>query len=100
MLQDIINQRKELFRKEKEHIKKRYVAISRQLENLDPSSPMYTKLLGMKEKLTVQLYSSDMEQERKLSDLEKRIRDVETERGYQFESEEDKKNGGRVDIAL
>lgn len=91
MLQDIINQRKELFRKEKEHIKKRYVAISRQLENLDPASPMYTKLLGMKEKLTVQLYSSDMEQERKLSDLEKRIRDVETERGYQFESEEDKK---------
>lgn len=91
MLQDIINQRKELFRKEKEHIKKRYVAISRQLENLDPESPMYTKLLGMKEKLTVQLYSSDMEQERKLSDLEKRIRDVETERGYQFESEEDKK---------
>lgn len=91
MLQDIINQRKELFRKEKEHIKKRYVAISRQLENLDPASPMYTKLLGMKEKLTVQLYSSDMEQERKLSDLEKRIRDVETERGYQFESKEDKK---------
>lgn len=91
MLQDIINQRKELFRKEKEHIKKRYVAISRQLENLDPASPMYTKLLGMKEKLTVQLYSSDMEQERKLSDLEKRIRDVETERGYQFESEADKK---------
>ena len=91
MLQDIINQRKELFRKEKEHIKKRYVAISRQLENLDPASPMYTKLLGMKEKLTVQLYSSDIEQERKLSDLEKRIRDVETERGYQFESEEDKK---------
>lgn len=91
MLQDIINQRKELFRKEKEHIKKRYVAISRQLENLDPASPMYTKLLGMKEKLTVQLYSSDMEQERKLSDLEKRIRDVETERGYQFESETDKK---------
>lgn len=91
MLQDILNQRKELFRKERESIKKRYVAISKQLESLDPASPMYTKLLAMKEKLTVQLYSKDMEQETKLSDLEKRIRDVETERGYQFSDEEEKK---------
>lgn len=91
MLQDIINQRKELFRKEREHIKKRYIAISKQIENLDPASPMYTKLLAMKEKLTVQLYSKDMEQENKISALEKRINEVESERGYQFSSEEEKK---------
>lgn len=98
MLQDILNQRKELFQKEREHIKKRYIAISKQIENLDPASPMYTKLLAMKEKLTVQLYSKDMEQENKISALEKRINEVESERGYQFSSEEEKKNGGRVDI--
>jgi hypothetical protein len=91
MLQDILNQRKELFQKEREHIKKRYIAISKQIENLDPASPMYTKLLAMKEKLTVQLYSKDMEQENKISALEKRINEVESERGYQFSSEEEKK---------
>lgn len=91
MLQDILNQRKELFQKEREHIKKRYIAISKQIENLDPVSPMYTKLLAMKEKLTVQLYSKDMEQENKISALEKRINEVESERGYQFSSEEEKK---------
>lgn len=52
---------------------------------------MYTKLLAMKEKLTVQLYSKDMEQENKISALEKRINEVESERGYQFSSEEEKK---------
>lgn len=91
MLQDILNQRKELFQKEREHIKKRYIAISKQIENLDPASPVYTKLLAMKEKLTVQLYSKDMEQENKISALEKRINEVESERGYQFSSEEEKK---------
>ena len=91
MLQDILNQRKELFQKEREHIKKRYIAISKQIENLDPASPMYTKLLAMKEKLTVQLYSKDIEQENKISALEKRINEVESERGYQFSSEEEKK---------
>lgn len=91
MLQDILNQRKELFQKEREHIKKRYIAISKQIENLDPASPMYTRLLAMKEKLTVQLYSKDMEQENKISALEKRINEVESERGYQFSSEEEKK---------
>ena len=91
MLQDILNQRRELFQKEREHIKKRYIAISKQIENLDPASPMYTKLLAMKEKLTVQLYSKDMEQENKISALEKRINEVESERGYQFSSEEEKK---------
>ena len=83
--------RQELFQKEREHIKKRYIAISKQIENLDPASPMYTKLLAMKEKLTVQLYSKDMEQENKISALEKRINEVESERGYQFSSEEEKK---------
>lgn len=73
---EILQQRKELFRREKEELKRRYISVTRQLDNLSPDSPSYARLLKEKESLTVQLYSKDLEHEKKIEYLEKRVQEL------------------------
>lgn len=77
---DILEQKKQLFAEERAKIKKKYIQVSKQLDHVDPTNPLYAKLLAEKEQLTIQLYGKDMEFERKITQLTKRLSKVEEDK--------------------
>ena len=83
-MREILNQRKALFQSEKEALRKQYINICRQISNLSPDSPSYTKLLRQKEQLTVKMYSKESEFENRIAYLQKRVEEL-------GEEEEEKK---------
>ena len=93
-MMDILEQKRQLFAEERAKIKRKYIQVSKQLDHIDPYNPLYAKLLAEKEQLTIQLYGKDIEFEKKIEQLTKKLSKLEDIQEERSEPEEfDRKKG-------
>ena len=80
---DLLKERREIFTRERNALKKQFIAVSKKMDLIEPTNPLYTKLAEEKERITIRLYGKDIENERKIERIQglidKSLRDKEEE---------------------
>jgi len=87
-VQTKLTNKKQLLNSQKIKLRKQIVRLDRMINNTDPDSPLYTKYVEEKEKLTVQLYEKETDYEETINRLDKDVKKLKelikerTSRGF------------------